>query len=310
MTLIETFNLTKQFGLQPAVEDLTLEVARGEVFGLLGPNGGGKTTTIRILSGIISPTSGYAVVAGYRTDRQAELLHEEIGLLTEAPGFYDRLSARRNLEFYAGFYRRLRKNPAARVEESLRLVDLWDRREDRVGGFSKGMKQRLALARALLPQSEVLFLDEPTAGLDPESAEEIRTLVARLGAEGKTIFLSTHNLVEAERLCHRIAIIRTRLVALDRPENLRKLLHSVRVAIELEEITVAVLETVRGAPYIEDWQQQGKRLMVQFVGTGAELPDLVREIVQSGGKIIRVMEEKRSLEEVYLSLMRGKEKRR
>jgi len=285
-------------------------VERGEVFGFLGPNGGGKTTTIRILSGIISPSSGHAVVAGYRTDRQVELLHEEIGLLTEVPGFYDRLSAWQNLEFYARFYRRLSKNPAVRVEQSLRLVHLWDRREERVGRFSKGMKQRLALARALLPESEVLFLDEPTAGLDPENAEEIRALIARLGAEGKTIFLSTHNLAEAERLCHRIAIIRTRLIAMDRPENLRKLLHSFTAVIELEEITVAVLETMGRMPFVKDWQQQGRRLVIQLDGAGKELPDLVREIVQSGGKIIRVMEKERSLEQVYLNLMRGKEKRR
>ena len=310
MTIIETFNLTKRFGPQVAVEDLTLKVERGEVFGFLGPNGGGKTTTIRILSGIISPSSGHAVVAGYRTDRQVELLHEKIGLLTEVPGFYDRLSAWQNLEFYARFYRRLSKNPAVRVEQSLRLVDLWDRRGERVGRFSKGMKQRLALARALLPESEVLFLDEPTAGLDPENAEEIRALVARLGAEGKTIFLSTHNLAEAERLCHRIAIIRTRLIAMDRPENLRKLLHSFTVVIELEEITVAVLEAMGRMPFVKDWQQQGRRLVIQLDGTGKELPDLVREIVQSGGKIIRVMEKERSLEQVYLNLMRGKEKRR
>ena len=172
------------------------------------------------------------------------------------------------------------------------------------------MKQRLALARALLPESEVLFLDEPTAGLDPENAEEIRALIARLGAEGKTIFLSTHNLAEAERLCHRIAIIRTRLIAMDRPENLRKLLHSFTAVIELEEITVAVLETMGRMPFVKDWQQQGRRLVIQLDGAGKELPDLVREIVQSGGKNIRVMEKERSLEQVYLNLMRGKEKRR
>lgn len=310
MAVIETYNLTRNFGSQVAVEDLTLEVNRGEVFGFLGPNGGGKTTTIRMLSGIISPSSGYAVVAGYRTDRQAELLHEVIGLLTEVPGFYDRLSARRNLEFFAGFYPNLYQNPAARVEKYLKLMGLWDRREDKVGSFSKGMKQRLALARALLPEPEVLFLDEPTAGLDPETAEEIRGLINRLSMERRTIFLSTHNLTEAERLCHRIAIIRTRLIAMDTPENLRRLLFSFSALIELEEVTAAVLETIRRMPFVKDWQLQGKQLVVKLDGTGKELPELVREIVQSGGKVKKVMEEERSLEEVYLNLMRGKEKRR
>lgn len=310
MAVIETYNLTRNFGSQVAVEDLTLEVNRGEVFGFLGPNGGGKTTTIRMLSGIISPSSGYAVVAGYRTDRQAELLHEVIGLLTEVPGFYDRLSARRNLEFFAGFYPNLYQNPAARVEKYLKLMGLWDRREDKVGSFSKGMKQRLALARALLPEPEVLFLDEPTSGLDPETAEEIRGLINRLSLEKRTIFLSTHNLTEAERLCHRIAIIRTRLIAMDTPENLRRLLFSFSALIELEEVTAAVLETIRRMPFVKDWQLQGKQLVVKLDGTGKELPELVREIVQSGGKVKKVMEEERSLEEVYLNLMRGKEKRR
>ncbi len=310
MAVIETFNLTRKYGRQLAVEDLTLKVEKGEMFGFLGPNGGGKTTAIRMLSGIISPSSGYAVVAGYRTDLQPELLHEVIGLLTEVPGFYDRLSARRNLEFFAGFYSNIGKISSARVEKYLKLVGLWDLREDKVGSFSKGMKQRLALARALLPEPEVLFLDEPTSGLDPEAANEIRGLINRLSMEGRTIFLSTHNLAEAERLCHRIAIIRTRLIAMDTPGNLRRLLFSYSVLIELEEVTSAVLETLRRIAFVKDWQLQGKQLVVKLAGGKRELPDLVQEIAQSGGRINKVMEEERSLEEVYLNLMRGKEKRR
>ncbi len=308
MPVIETYNLTRKYGSKVAVEDLTLEVEKGEIFGFLGPNGGGKTTVIRILSGIISPTSGHAVVAGYRTDLQAEELHEIIGLVTETPGFYDRLSAGRNLEFYAGFYFNL-NNTAAQVEKYLKLMGLWDYRGEKVGSFSRGMKQRLALARALLPEPKVLFLDEPTVGLDPETAEEFRGFINRLSLEGRTIFLSTHNLSEAERLCHRIAIIRTHLLALDTPAKLRGRLFSITVWIELEKVTAAVLETLRRLPFVKGWQHQGERLVVKLAETG-ELPELVREIVQSGGKVIRIMEKERSLEEVYLNLMRGNEKRR
>jgi ABC-2 type transport system ATP-binding protein len=219
MALIEALELTKRFGERTAVEGLTLRVEEGEILGLLGPNGAGKTTTIRMLTGIIAPTSGYAVVAGLRTDREVEELHEHIGLLPEAPGFYERLSARRNLEYFAGFYSNLQVS--AQVDKYLKLMGLWERRDGKVGTFSKGMKQRLALARALLHEPKVLFLDEPTAGLDPEAAREVRELILKLREEGRTILLSTHNLVEAEELCDRIAVLRTRMVALDTPEGRR-----------------------------------------------------------------------------------------
>jgi len=216
--IIETFGLTRKFANLTAVEDLSIQVSKGEILGFLGPNGAGKTTTIRILSGIIAPTKGHAVVAGIRTDKVAESLHEVIGLLTESPGFYQRLNATENLLYFAGFYD---IDVDTQVDKYLKLMGLWQRRGDKLGTFSKGMKQRLALARALLHNPKVLFLDEPTAGLDPESAQEVRKLIRRLKEEGRTIFLSTHNLEEAESLCDRIGLFRTRLIALDSPKNLR-----------------------------------------------------------------------------------------
>ena len=219
MPIIETVDLSRNFGKSAAVEDLTLAIEAGEVLGFLGPNGAGKTTTIRMLAGIIAPTKGYAVVAGHRTDRDVEQLHEVIGMLTQTPGLYDRLSARRNLEYFASFYPSV--EPQSRVERYLKLMGLWERRDSKVGTFSKGMKQRLALARALVHEPKVLFLDEPTAGLDPEAAGEVRQLIRALREEGRTIFLSTHNLSEAEILCNRIAVLHTRLLALDTPEQLR-----------------------------------------------------------------------------------------
>ncbi|GAF83759.1 unnamed protein product, partial [marine sediment metagenome] len=181
--MIESFNLTKKFNNLTAVEDLSIQVNKGEILGFLGPNGAGKTTTIRMLVGIIAPTKGYAVVAGIRTDKEVERLHEVIGLLTETPGFYERLTARENLLYFVRFYD---VNPDSQVDKYLQRMGLWERRNDKVVIFSKGMKQRLALARALVHEPEVLFLDEPTAGLDPKSAKEVRELIMKFKEGGRT----------------------------------------------------------------------------------------------------------------------------
>jgi ABC-2 type transport system ATP-binding protein len=298
---IEAHQLTRKFGKLTAVENLDLEVAEGEILAFLGPNGAGKTTTIRMLAGIIAPTSGYAVVAGHRTDSDLEKLHRDIGLLTEAPGLYDRLSARRNLEYFAGFYPGL--DPAAQAEKYLKVVGLEQRSGDRVGTFSKGMKQRLALARALLPEPEVLFLDEPTVGLDPEVASEVRDLIANLGREGRTIFLSTHNLAEAEQLCHRIAVFRTRLVALDTPQNMRQRLFQREILVELESISDQILITVKGLPFVTKAASRENRLVVELAEPQKNRPELVKSIVDAGGRVIAVSEQQHSLEEVYLNLM-------
>ena len=302
MAMIEAYGLTRKFGELVAVEDLSLEMAEGEILAFLGPNGAGKTTTIRMLSGIISPTSGYAVVAGRRTDEKVEQLHEVIGLLTETPGFYDRLSAHRNLEFYAGFYTDL--NIDHQIEKYLKMMGLWERREDKVGTFSKGMKQRLALARALLHEPQVLFLDEPTAGLDPEVAREVRELIKRLSEEGRTIFLSTHNLTEAELLCHRIAVVQTRLLALDTAEKLRQRLFRRQVAVQLESLPSIIVETVAKLTFVQHVKQDGNQLLVELDDPGSNRPELVRHIVEAGGRIMAVSEERHSLEEVYLNLVR------
>ena len=302
MAMIEAHELTRKFGTITAVENLTLEVAEGEVLGFLGPNGAGKTTTIRLLAGIISPTSGYAVVAGRRTDGIVEELHEAIGLLTETPGFYDHLSARRNLEFYAGFYPNV--NVAAQVEKYLKMMGLWERRDTRVGTFSKGMKQRLALARALVHEPKVLFLDEPTVGLDPEAAREVREMVKGLSREGRTIFLSTHNLAEAEFLCHRIAVVKTKLLALDTAENLRQRLFRRQIMVQLESLPGTVIEKVASLPFVRRVESGEKQLLVELDDPEKNRPELVQRIVEAGGRVMAVLEEQHSLEEIYLSLVR------
>lgn len=299
--MIEIFGLTKVFDNVVAVENLTIEVKKGEVLGFLGPNGAGKTTTIRMLSGIIAPTRGYAVVGGIRADREVERLHEITGLLTETPGFYERLSARRNLQFFAQFYENI--NAGVQVEKYLKAMGLWERRNDRVGTFSRGMKQRLALARALLHEPEVLYLDEPTAGLDPEVAREVRELIKKMKEERRTIILCTHNLEEAELLCDRIAVFRTRLLAIDTPRNLRDRLFQRQVIVEMESIDSRILNAVRRFGFVQKVDKEDSRLVVELKDFDKNRPALVECIVQSGGKILGIFEKKHSLEEIYLTLL-------
>jgi ABC-2 type transport system ATP-binding protein len=254
-----------------------------------------------MLAGIIRPTGGEAVVAGHRIDRDVERLHEVIGMLTETPGLYGRLSARRNLEYFAGFYPI--DDVSARVEKYLKLMGLWERREDKAGTFSKGMKQRLALARALMHEPKVLFLDEPTSGLDPEAASEVRQLIRKMREEGCTIFLSTHNLGEAEMLCNRIAVIQTRLLALDTAESLRRRFFRRRVVVELQSPDPNILAVVRGLPFVQEAQEDGSRLSGELVDSERNRPELVRAIVEAGGNVVAVSEEQYTLEQVYLKLM-------
>jgi ABC-2 type transport system ATP-binding protein len=302
MATIETFGLSRHFGKTTAVEELTLTVEAGEVLGFLGPNGAGKTTTIRMLVGMIAPTKGYAVVAGRRTDRDVEQLHEVIGMLTQMPGLYDRLSARRNLEYFASFYPSI--EPQSQVEKYLRLMGLWERRDDKVGTFSKGMRQRLALARALVHEPRVLFLDEPTSGLDPEAAGEVRQLIRTLREEGRTIFLSTHNLTEAEMLCTRVAVMHTRLVALDTPEQLRRRFFRRQILVQLESLDAGVTEVVKNLPFVQEMREEGNQLVLGLTDPERSRPELVKAIVEAGGRVIGVSEKQYPLEDVYLRLIR------
>ena len=302
MVIIETFGLSRRFGKTTAVEDLTLTVEAGEVLGFLGPNGAGKTTTIRMLAGMIAPTKGHAIVAGHRTDRDVERLHEMVGMLTEMPGFYSRLSAKRNLEYFAGFYPSIESQ--SQVEKYLRLMGLWERRDSKVGTFSKGMKQRLALARALVHEPKVLFLDEPTAGLDPEAAGEVHQLIRTLREEGRTIFLSTHNLSEAETLCNRIAVIHTKLLALDTAEQLRRRFFRRQTIVQLEASDVKVMEVVKRLSFVQDAREEGSQLILELTDSERNRPELIKTIVEAGGRVIAVSEKQYPLEEVYLRLIR------
>ncbi len=302
MAVVEAHNLTRKFGHITAVENVSFELHEGEVMGFLGPNGAGKTTTIRMLAGIIAATNGYAVIAGHRTDASPEKLHEAIGLLTETPGFYEGLTARQNIEYYAGFYENI--DAVRQMEKYLSITGLFERRNDKVGTYSKGMKQRLALARALIHEPKVIFLDEPTSGLDPEAAREVRNLISELSREGRTIFLSTHNLTEAEQLCRRIAVVHTRLLALDTVEDLRQKLFKHQVVVTLNGSAEALTGQLKKLPFVRGIEAVEDRLVIELDNPDSDRPDLVKSIVDSGGRIMAVSEQHHSLEEVYLNLVK------
>ena len=235
--MIDTENLTRKFGNLTAVENVTLHVDEGEVFGFLGPNGAGKTTTVRMLCCLIGKSGGQARIGDFSVDKEEDCLkiRKIVGFLPENVGLYDSLSAYRNLDFYGKLYEVPDCKRSENIERLLRLLGIWERREDAVGTFSKGTKQKIAIARALIHEPQVLFLDEPTANLDPEAAKTVRDFILDLKKEKTTIFLNTHNLDEAERLCDRIAILKTKLIAVDSPKNLERSLYNRKTIVHLDD---------------------------------------------------------------------------
>jgi ABC-2 type transport system ATP-binding protein len=285
-----------------AVDNLTLSVEEGEVFGFLGPNGAGKTTTVRMLCALIGPTRGRAIVNDLEVGRDDTAIRQSVGILTEMPGMYDRLSAEKNLTIFAKLYSV--KDVAGQVQKYLRMLGLWERRMDEAGSFSKGMRQKLAIARALLHEPKVLFLDEPTSGLDPEAAKLIRDFIAELKTEGRTIFLCTHNLDEADRLCTRIGIFKTRLLTVDTPANLRQRMFGRQVVFHLRRLDPAWAEAVRAQPFVQEARAVDGRLVVRLDNPEAENPILVRLLVNAGAEVQFVGELRHSLEDIYLQFIR------
>ena len=302
--MIEIENLTRRFGDVTAVDGLTLTIAEGEVFGLLGPNGAGKTTTIRMLAGLIGKTSGEARVAGCRVGdpAAARKLRGLIGLMPEEAGLYPDLSAARTLDFYGRLYQVPYGMRAARTERLLTMLDLWDRRDARVRTFSKGMKQRLTIARALINDPPVLFLDEPTANLDPEGAKTVRDFLLQLKQEKRTILLNTHQLAEAERVCDRVGIMHTRLIAVGTPDGLRGSASAGATAVQLAVVTDAVVAAATGVART-DVTISGNTITVPVGKPERDNPELVKAIVAAGGEIQFVSGMVPSLEETYLKLL-------
>jgi ABC-2 type transport system ATP-binding protein len=303
--MISTQDLTRRFDSLLAVDGLTINVGSGEVFGFLGPNGAGKTTTLRMLSALIAPSSGTAEVAGHKLGADDNLLRGDVGILTETPGLYDRLSAARNLQFFAELYGVT--DVSDRVEHYLRLLGLWDRRDDPAGTFSKGMRQKLAIARAVLHRPKVLFLDEPTSGLDPESARMVRSFIDGLRREGRAIFLCTHNLAEADELCDRVAVFNSRLLALDSPANLRRELFGREIVVQLQHGDQRHAEAIKALSFVGDAWLEGESLLALVDEPERHNPELVRCLVELGAQVLFVTENERSLEDVYLKLVRDEQ---
>ena len=293
--------LTKSFDTVLAVDRLSVSIRAGEIFGLLGPNGAGKTTTIRMLSALIGPTSGEAWVAGFQVGKQNQDIRSNVGILTESPGMYDQLSAERNLSFYGEMYEV--DDIPGQVERYLRMLGLWERRFEPVATFSKGMRQKLAIARALLHEPKVLFLDEPTSGLDPEAARLVRQFIADLREEGRTIVLCTHNLDEADRLCDRIAVFKSRLLALDNPTALRRKLFGRKVVFHLVEAQNKFAQVLENYEFVQSVQIVDNKLIVSLDDPDGENPILVRGLVDAGAEIQFVGEIRQRLEDVYLQLV-------
>ena len=295
-------HLSKRFGDRLAVDDVSFDVGRGEVFGFLGPNGAGKTTTVRALGTLVAPTSGSATVAGIPlTPENGEAIRRRIAILPESPGLYQRLSVLENLECFAELY----EVPDARdrIDRVLRAMDLTDRARDICGSLSKGLRQRTALARALLSDPEVLFLDEPTAGLDPVATREVHQLINGLRQRGVTIFLTTHRLEEAERLCDRVAILNTTLRSVGRPDELRDRLFArglrVRTAAPLDDP-----DRILGRlPGVDAWRHDGQAgYLLTVSDADATAPDVTRALVAAGADVQSITETRHSLEDVYLEL--------
>jgi ABC-2 type transport system ATP-binding protein len=309
--VIAAKNLTRRFGEVLAVSDLDLEVFPGEVFGFLGHNGAGKTTTVRLLNGVLGPTSGSARVLGLSPVDDGPALRRRTGVLTETPSLDDRLTAFENLALFADMYGVPVNQVSSRVEELLALFGLAERGLDKAGGYSRGMKQRLALARALLHDPELIFLDEPTSGLDPVSTRSVHDLITHLSQEkGRTVFLTTHNLAEAQKLCSRVAVLeKGRVIALGTPAELAGQVVKTRsLEIELEpaelDAAASLLHSLNGGTEIT---RNGSSLLVRGASRQA-IPAMLSALVSAGLHVYRVLPEDPSLEDVYFALHAREEK--
>jgi ABC-2 type transport system ATP-binding protein len=307
-TVLTTDKLTKRFGTLTAVDAVDLEVREGEVFGYLGPNGAGKTTTLRLLGALIAPTSGGAEVAGYRLGRDDPKIRATVGILTEQPSLYERQSAWDNLVFYATLYGLNRATAHAQADRFLRLMGLWDRRTESVATYSRGMKQKMAIARAALHEPRILFLDEPTTGLDPDAAKTVREFIVALRGEGRTVFLCTHNLDEADRLCDRIAFFRHHIIRIDTPDHLRAELYGRATEFRLMPAPRAEdLARVRAVAGVRSAHLENGSIIVEAPDPHVTNPLLVRALVDGGAEIAFVTERKPHLEDVYLRIVEGHE---
>jgi len=296
-------HLSKHFGERVAFDDVSFEVGYGEVFGFLGPNGAGKTTTVRTLGTLIAPTSGTATVAGISLrPENGSAIRKRISIMPESPGLYLRLTVAENLECFAGLYELA--NAPERIATALRAVNLLDRANDPCSSLSKGLRQRVGLARALLNEPAVLFLDEPTSGLDPVATREVHELIDSLRSRGVTIFLTTHRLEEAERLCDRVAILNTTLQLIGRPDELREQLFKKTLEVRVRTPLKDPDRVFTGLPAVEGWEldEQGEYVL-KVSDLSIATPEVTRALVAAGADVLLIAESRHSLEDVYLELI-------
>jgi len=303
--MITIENLTKKFGEVTAVDGLTFNVDEGEVFGFLGPNGAGKTTTIRMLCCLISKSGGDAVIGDYRIGKTADSLQirKMIGLVPDNVGLYDDLTAFENLDFYGKLYECPEGPRRENIERFLKMLDLWDRKDARAGSFSKGMKQKLALARALVHEPKILFMDEPTANLDPESAKTVRDFILEIKQQGRTIFLNTHNLDEAQRICDRIGIIKTKILTVGTPAQLRESLTKPKTEIRLAQVNEPFVSALRKL-IPNKIEVSENKLIIDVTDPDSENPNIIAAITKAGGQIREVTQNVPTLEDVYLQIVK------
>jgi ABC-2 type transport system ATP-binding protein len=300
--VIAAINLTRRFGPRIAVDDATFEISRGEIFALLGPNGAGKTTTLRMLAGLIEPSAGEVHLDGKRVEPgNSAGLRARVGFLTEAPGLWDRLTVRENLRTYARLHGL--SKPETAVDRSLEVFGIADRGNEPAAVLSKGLKQRVALARTLLHNPDIVLLDEPTSGLDPESARDVREMIVTLREQNRAVLLSTHNLDEVERISSRVAVLRQRLLAVDTPAALRMKLFGNRVRIVINGHAGELLPALRAGGH-RDVVAEDNALSIAVTDAGRDIPHVVRVLVEHGASIIAVTPEEHSLEDVYLQLVK------
>ena len=304
MRMIDVQHLTKRFGGVTAVDDVSFHIDEGEIFGFLGPNGAGKTTTMRMLCCLISRTSGDAHIGGYDIANPSDSLkiRKMIGLVPDNVGLYEELSAYQNLDFYGKLYECPEPRRKANIEKFLTMLDLWEKRDQAVGSFSRGMKQKVAVARALIHDPRILFMDEPTASLDPESSRVVVDFILELKRAGTTIFLNTHNLDEAQRICDRIGILKTSLLTVNTPEQLRTSVWGKKTVIQLAEVDDAIIASVQRLEP-KNFVRDGNRLTIDVDDPLTDNPRFVSAVVAAGGHVQYVSELNPALEETYLRII-------
>lgn len=309
--MITVSSLTKFYGKTVGVKDLNFEIKDGEIFAFLGPNGAGKTTTLRLLTGLIGPTRGSIQLDNLDVSHKDNLsdVHRRIGILPETPGHYESLTAYRNLEFYGRMYGMGEEAIKGRIEELMKEFELWNRRNDSVATYSKGMKQKLAIIRAVIHDPRYIFFDEPLAGLDPEAAKFVRDYMIKMKRDGKTVVLSTHDLNDADRLSDRVAVVKNMLLAVDSPSNLKLKTFNRTIVFHLKSVEGLDREEVSGFDYVKSLDVKENKLVLEVDSPEENNPDLAEYLINHGFRIQFIGEVKRSLEDVYLNIVSKEEAR-